>query len=92
MDLEKIKKVEETKSFKLLNLYLEKGWVLIATANPSGNLTYYTVGWNNDSEPIYPEFIIKFRNNELDPSLYPKFQYRNNEETAFYYYSKHQEN
>lgn len=31
MELENVRKVEEIKSAKILNFYLEKGWNLIAT-------------------------------------------------------------
>lgn len=89
MELEKIKKVEETKSVEILNLYLDKGWVLIATASPQGSETYYTVGWKEDIEPLYPEFIRAWRNKELNSELYEHFPF--DEGTAYYFYSKYQE-
>ncbi|MGI8641661.1 MAG: hypothetical protein ACR2MG_17165 [Pyrinomonadaceae bacterium] len=36
MELEKVKRVEQTKSVEILNLYLDKGWILIATSSPQG--------------------------------------------------------
>lgn len=89
MDLDKIKRVEETKSVEILNLYLEKGWILITTASPQGSLTYYTIGWKEDIEPNYPEFIKAWRNKELPTDLYGDFM---DEGTAYYYYSNYQEN
>jgi hypothetical protein len=89
MDLENIKRVEETPSIEILNLYLDNGWVLIATASPQGSRTYYTVGWKEEIAPIYPEFIKSWRNKELPNDLYGDFM---TEENAFYFYTKYQEN
>ncbi|MDQ3799047.1 MAG: hypothetical protein M3384_06320 [Acidobacteriota bacterium] len=88
MKLENIKRVEEIKSADILNLYLDKGWTLIAVANPHGDSTRYSVGWKEDVEPIYPEFIKAYRNKELPIELYGDFM---TEETAYFYHSMYQE-
>lgn len=89
MELEKIKRVEETNSVEILNLYLDKGWILIAAASPQGNLTNYTVAWKENVEPLYPEFIRAWRNKELNSELYEHFPF--DEGMAYYFYSKYQE-
>jgi len=88
VDLEKIKKVEEIKSAEILNLYLDKGWTLIAVANPQGGLVRYSVAWKEDTEPVYPEFIKAWRNKELDSKLYERIR---DEEMAYFFHSKYQE-
>ncbi len=54
MELEKIKRVENTCSVEIVNLYLEKGWILIATASPQGDRTSFTIGWKESAEPNLP--------------------------------------
>ncbi len=68
---------------------MDKGWALIATSSPQGSVSYYTIGWKEDTDPIYPEFIKAWRNKELDSYLYEHFS--TDEEMAYYFYSKFQE-
>jgi hypothetical protein len=88
MDLEKIKRVEEIESTEILNLYLDKGWILIAVANPQGGLVRYSVAWKEDTEPVYPEFIKAYRDKELPAELYGDFM---TEELAYFFHLKYQE-
>ncbi len=89
MELEKIKRVENTCSVEIVNLYLEKGWILIATASPQGDRTSFTIGWKENAEPIYPKFIKAWREKELSSDLYGDFM---TEESAYFYYSEFQVN
>jgi hypothetical protein len=67
---------------------LDKGWILIAVANPEGGSVRYSVAWKEDTEPAYPEFIKAYRNKELPANLYSDFM---TEERAYFFHSEYQE-
>jgi hypothetical protein len=68
MSIENTKYTIEVDSTRELNQYLKNGWVLILSYsrhNHDGQEPRFVVGWQNDSEPIHPEFLDEWERNTM---------------------------
>lgn len=73
MDYEGIKVTAEIGSSRELNQYLKNGWVLILGYVKHQSDTQqprFVVGWKDDSEPVYPEFLDEWELHEIDRQKY----------------------
>ena len=67
--MEETRKTAEVGSVRELNLYLEKGWVLLlsyAKQMSDGQQPRFVVGWKQEADPVVPELLDEWELNELD--------------------------
>jgi hypothetical protein len=64
MEYEKVRMVVQSNDVNETNRYLACGWVLLTVARAdsreemSGDpLIIYSLGWANEGEPVYPEYM-----------------------------------
>ena len=71
MSIEKTKITAEAGSSRELNKYLNEGWTLILSyvRHTSDNQQpRFTVAWQKDDEPVYPEMLDEWEINEIERS------------------------
>jgi hypothetical protein len=68
MSIEDTKFTIEVDSIKELNLYLDRGWVLIlsyAHHNHDGQEPRFVLSWQQDTAPVYPELLDAWERQEM---------------------------
>jgi len=71
MNIEETKVTAEAGSSRELNKYLDEGWTLILSYvrhSPDSQQPRFVVGWQKDSEPVFPEMLDEWEINEIEKS------------------------
>jgi hypothetical protein len=73
MSIEKTRTTAEASSWRELNKYLDKGWVLILSYTQHSHDTQeprFVVGWQEETEPVRPELLDEWELQEIDKQKY----------------------
>ena len=73
MNSEKTRLTAEATSWRELNMYLDKGWVLILSYVQHTHDTQeprFVVGWQQETEPVRPELLDEREIQEIDRQKY----------------------
>jgi hypothetical protein len=72
MGIEETKVTAEVGSSRELNKYLDEGWTLILSYvrnSSDSQQPRFVVGWQKDSEPVYPEMLDEWELNEINRQM-----------------------
>ncbi len=68
MSIENTKLTTEVDSSREVNQYLQNGWTLLLSYAHHTHDTQeprFVLGWQNDSEPVYPELLDRWEREEI---------------------------
>ncbi len=73
MAIDQTKLTTEVGSIRELNLYLQKGWVLLLSYVKHSSDTQqprFVLGWQSDEKPVRPELLDEWELHEIDRQKY----------------------
>ena len=73
MAIDQTKLTTEVGSIRELNLYLQKGWVLLLSYVKHSSDTQqprFVLGWQSDDKPVRPELLDEWELHEIDRQKY----------------------
>jgi hypothetical protein len=73
MAIDDTKLTTEVGSIRELNLYLQKGWVLLLSYVKHSSDTQqprFVLGWQSDDKPVRPELLDEWELHEIDRQKY----------------------
>ncbi len=73
MAIDDTKLTTEVGSIRELNLYLQKGWVLLLSYVKHSSDTQqprFVLGWQSDEKPVRPELLDEWELHEIDRQKY----------------------